>query len=546
MRKIILLAAFALAASAASAQVKLGQGQISGSFETSTAYYVDDKGTGAAAPEDRFGSNNYLKVDFSWHKLSAGIQLEGYFPTLQGFDMGDPEINPDVKKFILGSKYVQWQDRNFGVLVGNVYDQFGNGLIFRSYEDRALGFNNSLEGVQASYRFNNYVAVKAMYGRPRLYMEYADSWVRGADLSVSLGDIVGKPELLLTLEGSYVNRYEKLAAAGKAFGLTNPNLNMYSGRLNFDYAGVSLRAEYVHKGKDVPSFKESPAATTGKAVYGELGYHYKGLSIAATFRLLDNMKTMSTLRGPELVGSMYPDMGTGNTLNYLPALTRQYTYMLANLAPYQVCALGEMGGQVDVNYTLRSKASRYRYWAFHANFSTFYTLRPEQSVNNRRELLWRDINVDVERQWSKTWKTSLLFTRQEWNPSYGSRDEIYASNTVVGDATCKFNRKMSLRFEVQYLNTPVKGHGDYGFDGDWVAALVEFNMAPHWSFYASDMYNYGGSNKHYYNAGVSYTHTRTRVQLSYGRNRAGYVCSGGVCRYQPAYTGVSLVLTSSF
>ena len=51
---------------------------------------------------------------------------------------------------------------------------------------------------------------------------------------------------------------------------------------------------------------------------------------------------------------------------------------------------------------------------------------------------------------------------------------------------------------------------------------------------------------HYYQVGGSFTHNSLRVQLSYGRNRAGYVCSGGVCRFQPAYTGVNLALTLSF
>ena len=53
--------------------------------------------------------------------------------------------------------------------VGDIFDQFGSGLIFRSFEDRQLGFNNSIEGVQGIYRFGDYVEVKGMYGRPRLY-----------------------------------------------------------------------------------------------------------------------------------------------------------------------------------------------------------------------------------------------------------------------------------------------------------------------------------------------------------------------------------------
>ena len=51
---------------------------------------------------------------------------------------------------------------------------------------------------------------------------------------------------------------------------------------------------------------------------------------------------------------------------------------------------------------------------------------------------------------------------------------------------------------------------------------------------------------HYYQVGASFTHKSLRAILSYGRNRAGYVCSGGSCRYQPAYTGANLSITLSF
>ena len=211
--------------------------------------------------------------------------------------------------------------------------------------------------------------------------------------------------------------------------------------------------------------------------------------------------------------------------------------MLANLNPYQVYAMGEMGGQADVCYSLRSKESRYRYWNFHANFSTFYN-------SFSKKLMWRDINFDVERQWSKKLKTIFLFSRQEWGKSLGFQD-LYGSNIFVGDVTYKFDRKKSLRVEAQYLLAD-RHDGEYDYEGDWVAALAEFSLAPHWSFFVQDMYNIDKTKTHYYSGGFSYTYSRTRVQLSYGRNRAGYICSGGVCRYSPAYTGVNLVLTSSF
>ncbi len=538
MKRILTLLLAAGCTVAARAQIRLGDGQLTGSFETNTIYYVDDNGLGEAgkAPKDHFGSNNYLKADYTYGRFSAGLQADAYLPALQGYEIGQ---QPGGHKFYLSSKYIQWQDKNFSVLVGDIFDQFGNGLIYRSYEDRQLGFNNSVEGIRGIYRFGSFVELKGLYGRPRLYTDYTDSWVRGADLKISIADIAKASELQLTIEGSYVNRYEGLDKDEYVdfaeLGLTNPNLNMYSGRLNLDWKGLSLRGEYAVKSTDLSSLNQTEAMK-GHASLVELGYYYKGFSFSGQFRELDHMGTLLSLYGN----------GTGNTLNYLPALTRQYTYMLANLNPYQVNVEGEIGGQVDVYYTWRNPSNRHRYWNFHANYSTFYTRNLSQTASSdRHELLWRDANFDIERQWNRTWKTTILYSFQEWNPYHGAKHRTYVSNIFVADVTCKISKKSSLRAEVQYLLSDE-------YEGDWVAGLLEYNLAPRWSIFFQDMYNLDATAANnyekinYYSGGFSYTKSRTRIQLSYGRNRAGYICSGGVCRYSPAYTGVNLAITSSF
>lgn len=501
------------------------KGTLTGSLESNSIYYVDDSKLGAAAanPDDHFGSNNYLKLDYTRGKFSAGIQLEGFLPALQGYDYG---TYGNGRRTILGSKYVAWEDGDFGFRVGDIFDQYGSGLVFRSYEDRTLGFNNSIEGVWGHYSYKNYLSLKGMYGRPRLYLDYAESAVRGADLTLSLSDIAGWKSASLQLEGSYVNRYENLKDnADYVDRLTTNNLDMYAVGGNFNWNGLDVRAEYVTKTKDLPEIS-SATEVDGNAILAEVGYATGNFSALGTFRRLEHMNTMLTLQG----------QGAGNTLNYLPALTRQYTYMLANLEPYQVNAEGETAGQFDVYYSLRPVSNRSRYWNFHANFSTAYS---DKNITGESRLLWRDINADVEHRWNKQWKTAVLVSVQEWSPTHGMDDKTYASNIFVVDNTYKFNSKMALRAELQYLYST-----DY--EKDWMAALLEFSMAPRWSVSVSDMYNHGTTKVHYYTASVSYTRKNTRVQLSYGRNRAGYVCSGGVCRYTPAYTGANLVVTSSF
>ena len=161
------------------------KGTLMGSLESNNIYYVKDSklGTGSVNPDDHFGSNSYLKLDYMRGKFSAGVQLEGFLPALQGYDYA---TYGNGKRALLGSKYVSWQDEDFGFRVGDIFEQYGSGLVFRGYKGRALGLDNSVEGVQGRYNYKGYVGISALYGRPRLYLDYANSSVRGADLNVSL------------------------------------------------------------------------------------------------------------------------------------------------------------------------------------------------------------------------------------------------------------------------------------------------------------------------------------------------------------------------
>ena len=154
-------------------------------------------------------------------------------------------------------------------------------------------------------------------------------------------------------------------------------------------------------------------------------------------------------------------------------------------------------------------------------------------------ILWQSINFTLEKQITRKFKLNFLYSFQEYNDSHGVNNYTWKSNIFVADMLYKWTPTISSRLELQYLYSKSD-------QKDWMAALAEVNFAPNWSIFASDMYNHGKTNIHYYNAGVSYTKSRTRVQLSYGRNRAGVVCSGGVCRNIPAYTGANLMITTSF
>ena len=524
MKKLILAILPLLCAVLVSAQDK---GYLTGSFETNDHVYVVDEFNRFNPSGDRFGSNNYLKLDYYNGRFSAGLQTEAYLPVLIGY----PE---DLTKFALSNIYASWKDEDFQITAGTFYDQFGSGLLFRSWEDRVLGLNNALLGARFAYNYEDKVAFKALWGMPRLGMEFSDTQLRGADLSVSLANLIGLDDIVLSVEGSVLNKYSKISLTAEEAG-GKANTIGWSGRVNFDMEGFFLKGEYVDLGKKLVAMTPKH----GNAQLVELGYNGRGIGVTLTGRRLEWM-------GQNISSS---SVSSANLISYVPAMSTQYTYMLTTLHPYNpqvgdessfMFNSGEIGGQLDAFYNFRrgTAIGGKRGMKVHANFSTYYTLAQEGTARFGN-LLFRDFSFDVEKQWTKEFKMVFLYSMQEYNPGYGQYKTTWLSNIFVADLLYKWTSTFSTRLELQYLTTKEDKK-------DWMAALLEVNFAPHWSIWASDMYNHGMTRMHYYNAGVSYSKGRTRIAAGYGRYKDGFICSGGVCRQIPAYTGANFSITTSF
>lgn len=513
------------------------KGYVTGSFETNTNLYHEDARSSATVPDGKFGSNNYLKLDYYNNRISAGIQMEAYAPVLVGYPS-------TLKGASLTNYYISWTDDSFSVTAGTFYDQFGSGLLFRSWEDRALGQNNALTGARITWHYDDIVTVKALWGMPRYGMKFSDTQVKGADASFAISNLADWDNTYLAVEGSILSRYEELDAKRLTDGC-DPNSTGWSARANLESHGFFLKAEYVDGGQKY--YYNTAYAGDGQMYHRkrgnaqliETGYNRRGLGVNINLRRLEWMDSKVVAEGTSNV----------NMLNYIPALCTQYTYMLTTLHPYgartgDISSMytnsGEIGGQIDVFYNFRrgTVLGGKRGMKIHGNFSTYHAIAQEGTCS-MGNMLFRDLSIDLEKQWTKKFKSTILWSMQEYSPSYGANKTTWLSNVIVADLLYKYTSTFSTRLELQYLVT----HED---QKDWMAALLEVSFAPHWSIYISDMYNHGMTNVHYYNGGVSYVKSRTRLALGYGRYKSGYICSGGVCRPIPAYTGANLSFTTSF
>jgi hypothetical protein len=130
-------------------------------------------------------------------------------------------------------------------------------------------------------------------------------------------------------------------------------------------------------------------------------------------------------------------------------------------------------------------------------------------------------------------------------------EDLLTADIFVTEGKYRLNKKLTFRTELQYLHcSPYKGNVpnflDRSNQGDWLFGLAELSIAPMFIFSLSDMYNRDGSKAHYYMASGTCTYKSHRLQFGYGRTRAGYNCSGGVCRLLPASRGFRLSYLFNF
>ena len=352
--------------------------------------------------------------------------------------------------------------------------------------------------------------------------------------------------------GSYVMKHENdedILVPGTNYKLALPGVvNAFDVRSRFQKGDYSVLAEYAWKSQD-PSFDNGYIYHRGNAVMLSASYSKRGLSILAQAKRSDNMSFRSQ-RSRE---------GTSVFINNMPAFAYQHTYALPALYPYATQAAdgewafqgevgylfkrrtllgGKYGTRVKVNFSHVRGLDKQPVADFHGSFNGTdgYTSK----FFKMGQKFYQDINVQVEKKLTPAFKLNLMYMNQYYNKDViEGHGGTITSNIGVVEGKYQFNKKLTLRGEVQYLATKDD-------EGDWTYGLLELSVLPYLMFTVSDMWNNGETNLHYYMGSVTFNYNAHRLMLGYGRTRAGYNCSGGVCRYVPASRGVQLSYNFNF
>lgn len=444
---------------------------------------------------------------------------------------------------------------NLEVTAGSFYDQFGSGAIFRAFENRLIGIDYAIEGVRLKYDISDDFVIKAFTGKQKggldRRFDASPQIVKGINAEKGFAMQNGA---ILNLGASAVNRtlddnsYGKLVTEIQGLNLTKetvfyPKYNTYlvNGYFNASVKNFGFNGEFNYK------TAEPIIDNRGALVYGDgnlviLGASYSkrklgvnkkgGLGVNAQYRRIDNFafnvdpySQLSLLQG---------------FLSYQPSLTRQASYRM--LARYQAPAqfTGEQGVQAEVIYSFNKST------ALMLNYSDIKDLLGDQ--------LFKEHFVQVEHKINPRWKGKIGLQMITYNQEvYEVKPEGKADNvhtvTPFGEITYKLNRKNSLRFESQMLIT------DQDL-GSFYHGILEWNNSPKFSIAASNMINTNpvrivntslpNQVLHYPSFFAKYNVKTTSFTAAYIKQVEGVVCTGGVCRIEPAFSGLRFTVATQF
>jgi len=525
-------------------------GTLSGGLESRVNFYMRDSAIGAdKIPQyDNllYGAESWLNLQYNYDSWEMGLR----FDMFNNSSLKDP--NSAYSDEGIGNWYIKKKIKKLEITVGHIYDQIGSGTIFRAYEERSLFVDNALYGIRLNYSLNENWKLKGFTGRQKLLFETDPAIIRGANIEgyFTLGNekkisfAPGFGFIGRTLDDKIiqklVNTIKDYIPEEQESPLYNTYLGTVYSTINYDaftlYFEGSMKSDDMYFDPEAERKLISGGFVKGKylknpgsVLYTSFGYAKNKLGITLEYKRTENFdfRTNPTL------------LLNHGLINFIPPMNRLNTYTLTARYSPATQLLSEQAYQLDIKYAFNRKMS------FSVNFSNVTSLGSD--------LLYREVFTEFVYKKGRKWKLVTGIQYQDYNqPVYEKEGhESIIAYTPYVDFLYKISRYKSINIEAQYMST----EQDFG---SWLNVFAEYSIAPHWSFEASSMYNISPAERSpkdeddesisilYPSVGVTYINGSNRYGIKYAKQVEGVVCSGGVCRREPAFSGIKLNVTSRF
>ena len=539
------------------------KGQFSGNLLMTYQKYVRDDSIGAST---KVYKENTASAD-AWLFMQYRIKGYSFILRYDAFN-NSPLLDPQDAYTNHGVGF--WQINKsvdkLDITMGSFYDQFGTGVLFRAYEQRQIGIDYAIQGMRLKYNINEKWAIKGFAGNQKGNIKnrfgFAKQVISGLNIEGNID--LGKDSKYGTLQvgASAVNRtldretMDRLVGTINTYDLADrfyPKYNVYGGNAYLTYTknNFSWTVEGNVKSKEaIMDDNTKFYLRSGNVLYTSmswgksgwnLGNHTASVGVNVQARHVDHF-SFRTAPTENLLNGL---------VSYLPSMTRQNTYRLLSRynAPGQ--AMGEDGIQGEIEFKPRKGTQIF------FNGSYVQTLASNGKLNTATgvkevEKLFSENYLEVVQKIGKHDKLKLGVQRIVYNQTrYESEPEYVPVKTFTpfGEWLHTMNQGKSLRVEWQYLNTK-------NDQGSFANLMIEMFVNKNLSIAVADMVNVvphryermiiADKVLHYPTFFIGYTEKSTVFTLAFLKQQQGVNCSGGICREEPAFSGVRFTVSSNF
>ncbi len=321
-----LLIAAAMSAPAVSHAFTIGGDNgvaLHGSVQADVLFPQEDETINTGKYDKDILFNTYADLNMISRYVDAGVRLEFMKWPLPGYE-------PDFAGWGVPNIYVKGRYKGFELTAGDFYEQFGSGFILRTYQERALGIDNSIRGGRLKINALRGFNFTLLGGLQRRYWDWKkQSQVYGGDMEINFSELsksLSDRGIGWTFGASYVLKHENdedKAISGTDYRLNLPkSVGAFDLRTNFRKGNFGVLGEFAWKGQD-PSEDNGYTYGKGTAVMLSGSYSRSGMSVLLQAKRSENMAFRSQR-------SM---SGTSAFLNNMPAFAYQHTYSLPALYP---------------------------------------------------------------------------------------------------------------------------------------------------------------------------------------------------------------------
>ncbi len=539
------------------------KGQFSGNLLMTYQKYIRDDSIGA---NTKVYKENTASAD-AWLFMQYRIKGYSFILRYDAFN-NSPLLDPQDAYTNHGVGF--WQINKsvdkLDITMGSFYDQFGTGILFRAYEQRQIGIDYAIQGMRLKYNINDKWAIKGFAGNQKGNIKnrfgYANQVISGLNVEGNLD--LGKDSKYGALQvgASGVNRtldretMDRLVGTINTYDLADrfyPKYNVYGGNAYFTYTkdNFSWTVEGNVKSKEAIMEDDSKFHLKGgKVLYTSMSWGKGGWNLGK-----QKASVGLNIQARHVDHFSFRTAPTENLLNglvsYLPSMTRQNTYRLLSRynAPGQ--AMGEDGIQGEIEFKPRKGTQIF------FNGSYVQTLASNGKLNKatgvmEAEKLFSENYIEVVQKIGKHDKLKLGVQRIVYNQTrYESEPEYVPVKTITpfGEWLHTLDQGRSLRVEWQYLNTK-------NDQGSFANLMIEMFVNKNLSIAVADMVNVvphryermiiADKVLHYPTFFIGYTEKNTVFTLAFLKQQQGVNCSGGICREEPAFSGVRFTVSSNF